>query len=96
MNIVYQNIEESEYKIEVDNITFYFSSSFNLGRFKERYSDFIFLEERKIENRYHVNINMKKYLLLSFYKIIEKRGFLISYKNKKYRDDINLITSLEE
>ena len=96
MNLVYQNIEESYYKIEVSDITFYFSSSFNLGRFKERYQDYIFIEERKLVNRYHTNINMEKYFLIAFYKQIEKRGFLIEYKNKKYRDDINIITSLEK
>lgn len=96
MNIVYQNIEESYYKIEIDDITFYFSSSFNLRRFKEKAIDYCINEERKLINRFHVDIKMRIYFLISFYKQIEKRGFLISYENRKYRDDIIIKTSLEK
>lgn len=96
MNVVYQNIEESIYKFEINDITFYFSSSFNLRRFSEKCIDYVNTEERKLINRYHVLINMKIYFLVSFYKLIEKRGFLIEYKNKKYRDDFIIMTSLEK
>ena len=95
MGLVYQNIEESYYKYEINDITFYFSSSFNLRRFKEKCIDYSMLEERKIKNRYHVNINMKEYFLLSLYKTIEKRGFLIKYNNELYKDDIQLETIIK-
>ena len=95
MNIVYQNIEESYYKIEIEDITFYFSSSFNLRRFKEKAIDYCINEERKLINRFHVDINMKKYFLISFYKQIEKRGFLIKIKDKTYKDDILINTIIK-
>ena len=95
MGLVYQNIEESYYKYEINDIKFYFSSSFNLRRFKEKCIDYSMLEERKIKNRYHVNINMKEYFLLSLYKTIEKRGFLIKYNNELYKDDIQLETIIK-
>ena len=94
MNIVYQNIEESYYNIEIEDITFYFSSSFNLRRFKEKAIDYAITEERKLINRFHVDINMKKYFLISFYKQIEKRGFLIKYKNITFKDDILINTDI--
>lgn len=90
MGLVYQNIEETHYTFEVDNIVFYFSSSFNLRRFKEHCLEFADYEERKLINKFHVEVDMMKYFLITFYKKIEKRGFLIEYKNKKYRDDLIL------
>ena len=48
MELVYQNIEESVYSIEIDNIEFYFSSSFNLRRFKEKSIEYAMQEERKL------------------------------------------------
>lgn len=93
MNIVYQNIEDSYYKIEIEDITFYFSSSFNLRRFKEKAINYSKNEEQKLINRYHVIINLKRYFLISFYKQIEKRGFLVKYKNNKY-NDIFFVTNI--
>ena len=95
MNIVYQNIEESYYSYNINDITFYFSSSFNLKRFKEKCIDYSITEERKLINRYHVNIDMKIYFLISLYKLIEKRGFLIEYKNIKYKEIDTLIINLK-
>lgn len=95
MEIVYQNINESTYTFEVENLIFYFSSSFNLRRFKERCISYSVNEERKLINRFHVNIDMKKYFLISFYKLIEKRGFKILYNNKEIQDDFNIISTIE-
>lgn len=95
MGYVYQIIEESNYYFNVGDITFYFSSSFNKERFKNRYLDFITNEERKIINKYHVLIDIKIYLLISFYISIEHRGFLVEVDNKKLKlNDINFITKL--
>ena len=94
MELVYQNIEESVYSVEIDNIEFYFSSSFNLRRFKEKSIEYAMQEERKLINRFHVEIDMEKYFLIAFYKKIEKRGFLIKYKNKTYKEDITTINTI--
>lgn len=96
MNLVYQNIEESTFNFEVEDIKFYFSSSFNLKRFKDRCIEFINKEERKIINRYNLDIDLSKYFLISFYKLIEKRGFLIEYKNKRInKSDLNIVSIIK-
>lgn len=87
MNVIYQDIERSSYSLKIDNIIFYFSSLFNLNRFEKRYKDYTDLEERKIINKYHVNIDMNKYLLICLYKAIEKRGFLIEVDNKRIKEN---------
>lgn len=87
MNIVYQDITKSDISFEVNDVKFYFSSSFNLDRFKRRYEDYISNEENKIINRYHYPIELKKYFLICFYKLIEKRGFLIEINQEKLTQD---------
>ena len=94
MNIVYQDIERSTYSFQVDNIMFYFSSLFNLERFKRKYLDYIESEERKIINKYHYSIDMKNYLLVCFYMMIEKRGFKVLVDDTKLvKDHFNLETN---
>ena len=94
MNIVYHNIERSSYVYEVDNIKFYFSSLFNLERFKNKYLDYINEEERKIINKYHYQIDMKNYLLICFYMMIEKRGFKVEVENTRLeKNRFNLETN---
>lgn len=94
MNIVYQDIEISKYSFQVDNMLFYFSSLFNLERFKRKYLDYIKNEERKVINKYHYSINMKNYLLICFYMMIEKRGFKVVVDDVKLeKDKFNLETN---
>lgn len=94
VNIVYQDIERSKYSFQVDNMLFYFSSLFNLERFKRKYLDYIKNEERKVVNKYHYSINMKNYLLVCFYMMIEKRGFKVVVDDVKLeKDKFNLETN---
>lgn len=94
VNIVYQDIERSKYTFQVDNMLFYFSSLFNLERFKRKYLDYIKNEERKVINKYHYSINMKNYLLICFYMMIEKRGFKVVVDDVKLeKDKFNLETN---
>ena len=76
------DINKSMYVFKVDNLIFYFSSAFNLLRFHDRYPDYIEEETNKLQAKYHVYLDIKKYLLIAFYKKIEKRGFkVLTYQN---------------
>ena len=77
MKNVYNIIDESPFYFTLKGIEFYFSSEFNLRRFKERYKNYIKEENAKINHRYNINIELFYPLLLSLYKKIEKRGFKI-------------------
>lgn len=79
-NGVELNLKESNYCFEFYNAVFYFSSKFNLDRFKNSVENYVQLEQTKIKNRYKVNINLKLYLSISLYKKIEKRGFRVVQK----------------
>lgn len=87
VNIVYQDIERSKYSYRVGNLTFYFSSLFNLERYERKYLDYIKSEERKIVNKYHYEIDMKNYLLICFYMMIEKRGFKVLVDDEEIKKD---------
>lgn len=79
MKRVEYDINESNYFSRVDNYLFYFSSIFNQRRFDSNYRLFINEETNKLIAKYHVNIDLKDYLLLVFYKKIEKRGFKVKF-----------------
>ena len=80
MKRVEYDINKSEYYFKVNKLTFFFSSKFNKTRFENVFIDYVNEETNKIKAKYKVNINLTNYLLLTYYKKIEKRGFRIVYK----------------
>lgn len=76
VRVIY-DIEKSEFSLKVNNLKFYFSSVFNLRRFQSNYKSFVEEETLKLQSKYHVNIDIFNYLLVVFYKKIEKRGFKV-------------------
>ena len=76
VRVIY-DIEKSEYFSKIGNMKFYFTSIFNKKRFDNNYQYFIEEETHKLQSKYHVNINIFNYLLVVFYKKIEKRGFKV-------------------
>ena len=75
--IVYNDINDSKFFVDVGKARVYFSSEFNKQRFMKNYINYIEDETKKLENKYHVKIGANYYLLFAFYKRIEKRGFRI-------------------
>ena len=77
MKRVEYNINKSEYYFKVNKLTFFFSSKFNKTRFENGFINYVNEETNKIKAKYKVNINLTNYLLLTYYKKIEKRGFKV-------------------
>lgn len=77
MRRVEYDINKSEYHIRVNNYDYYFSSVFNLKRFVNNYDYFVEEETNKLKAKYKVNIDIYDYLVMVFYKKIEKRGFKV-------------------
>ena len=75
--VVYNDINDSTYYLDVGKARLYFSSEFNKTRFLNNYLIYTQEECKKLENKYHVKINANYYLLFAFYKKIEKRGFKV-------------------
>jgi YHS domain-containing protein len=96
---VYYDITHSHFKCEVKDLTFYFTSEYNLSRFEDRYLDEIHLFRKKIESIYWNNhsLHFDELALIRLYQRIEKRGFLIYYKGKRIEcpQDIVFKTELE-
>ena len=81
---VYLDISESDYFYDLDGVRYYFSSEFNLNRFKERVNDYVNNEIIKLKNRFKINCSFDLYFQLAFYKRIEKRGFkVVELSNNK-------------
>ena len=85
--MIYNDINESEYKITYDKLTFYFSSKFYLEKFTREYSNFIKDETMKFKIKYKCNTYIDEMLLLLLYKKIEKRGFRVLYNDTKIREN---------
>lgn len=77
MKRVEYDINKSEYYFKVNKLTFYFSSKFNKTRFENGFIEYVNEETNKIKAKYKVDINLTNYLLLAYYKKIEKRGFKV-------------------
>ena len=77
MKRVEYDINKSEYYFKVNKLTFFFSSKFNKTRFENGFIEYVQEETNKIKAKYKVNINLTNYLLLAYYKKIEKRGFKV-------------------
>ena len=75
MKRVEYDINKSEYYFKVNKLTFFFSSKFNKTRFENGFIEYVNEETNKIKAKYKVDINLTNYLLLAYYKKIEKRGF---------------------
>lgn len=73
----YTNINESDIFAIYDEFKFYFTSNCVKNKFIENIDYFIELEELKIINKFNIDINLKSYLAVCYYKKIQKKGFRI-------------------
>lgn len=89
------NLIKSDYKYNKGVLTFYFSSKFYLEKFKTGVDEFVENEKRKFDAKYKVPINLYYYFMVVFYKKIEKRGFLVKYKDTLI-DSIKFCTNISK
>ena len=79
-NIVTYELDNSPFFLRIDDFMFYFSSKFYLDKFKKEYPEYIRNETLKLNVKYKMIVYANEMLLLSLYKLIEKRGFKVKYK----------------
>ena len=79
---LFYDIDKSNLKFEFNGIIFYFSSDFNLERFKNGYLNYLMEEQDKINAKYHVMSDLKNLLILAYYKKIETRGFRVTFNEE--------------
>lgn len=82
-NIVYNDLNESNYCFKYDDFKFYFSSNFYLEKFEREYVNFIKDETMKLKIKFKCNIFADYLILLLLYQRIEKRGFRVENKNNE-------------
>ena len=87
MNIVYYKIEDSPFFLRVNDFMFYFSSRFLLSKFERGYKEYLRNETLKLNLKYKMIVCADEMLLLSFYKMVEKRGFKVQYKGVELDKD---------
>ena len=94
--MVYNDLNESNYKFDYDNLTFVFSSNFYKEKFVKEYTNYIRNEESKLKVKFKCNIYADELILLLLYKKIEKRGFKVLYNDKELPENytINMFIDL--
>jgi hypothetical protein len=82
---VYHDIHHSHFQFSVNDLTFYFTSEYNLNRFEDRYEKELVEFRKRVEQIYWNNHSLAfdELALIRLYQRIEKRGFLLSYKGNK-------------
>lgn len=80
------DLAKTKYIYKKDDFTFHFSSELYLKKFSEEVENYVMFENTKINSKYKVQINLCLYLMISLYKRIEKRGFLIKRKDEIIKD----------
>lgn len=90
---IYYDLNESTEIVELLQTKFYFSSSFNKNRFLRGYESYIKEEEDKLIAKYGLNISIRYYLLIAYYKKIEKRGFLLKKYSEQTKDYDIILTN---
>lgn len=86
-NIVCYELEDSPFFLRIDDFMFYFSSDFYRKKFESEYKDYIRNETLKLNVKYKMLVYADEMLLLTLYKLIEKRGFKVKYKGVEIEKD---------
>lgn len=94
--MVYNDLNESDYTFEYDDLKFYFSSKFYLEKFIKEYSNFIKEETMKLKVKFKCNIYCDEMILLLLYKRIEKRGFKVTLQGKDLNENYTFQFILNE
>jgi hypothetical protein len=94
---VYHDIKHSHFICEVDDFLFYFTSEYNMNRFKDRYQDEVKEFNKKIERVYKNNHHLifNELALIRLYQKIEKRGFYLFYKGELFTCPENIVFRTE-
>ena len=83
---IYYNLKESDYTKNIGDFKFVFSSLFYLTLFSTNLESYIIYEENRINKKLQTDLDLVNLILINHYKKIEKRGFLVYYKNKELTD----------
>lgn len=82
---IYLNLKYSEYAYTDGEYTFYFSSKFYKDKFESQIEEMQNYLEDYLKTKFGMNVLVNyKIAQILLYKQIEKRGFLVKYKERLY------------
>lgn len=94
-SIIYNDLNDSDYTFQYNNLTFYFSSRFYLEKFKNSFIEFLKTENDKLNIKFMGKIKCDEMILILLYKKIEKRGFKILKNGKELNNYLYSIDIIE-
>ena len=82
---IYNNIDESTIRVELNDYILYFSSDLNRYRFTSKYDEYYKRINARLNRIYEMDY--LPLIVISLYKNIEKRGFRVYYKDRRIYDE---------
>lgn len=82
--IIYKDLRQSPFTLEMEGITFHFSSQLHLIKYVERLGPFTNEMHERLYNRYCIRIYCPIWSAIALYNQIETRGFLIKNRKGEY------------
>lgn len=76
-NGICYDLEKSEYRTEINGITYVFSSQLHLDKFLKRRKENHDIINYSLTRRFNMNVDVKPLADIVLYKKIETRGFLL-------------------
>ena len=95
LNMIYNDIDKSDYIFEYDKLKFYFSSLFYKEKFIKEHINFIRDESMKLKIKFKCGVYCDEMILLLLYKKIEKRGFKVLYNNIPLRENYFISSQID-
>ncbi|MBQ2167682.1 MAG: hypothetical protein II449_00355 [Prevotella sp.] len=83
------DLHESPYHVSVDGITYYFSSTFLLGKFTERLEMSRNLLNDSLSNRFKMQVDLRKVADITLYARTESRGFRVVFEDGREIECLN-------
>lgn len=80
---IYYNIDDSQYVVNVGDLTFYFSKIQYLEKFNEQLVENREYIRKRLEYLYGVKIKCDEWLDIRLYLTIEKKGFKVHKRGEK-------------
>ncbi len=81
-NGIFHDIENSNYYVELNDFTFYFSSMLHLNKFLKLYKENRDILSYSLSKRFKIKINAFILSDIMTYKKVESRGFFIRYNGR--------------
>lgn len=91
-NGICYDLSISDYRVEVDGVTYVFSSMLHLKKFQDRHKEHRDIVNYSLSKRFNVPVNVSILADIVLYRKIETRGFLVLKDGKElWQEEVKFV-----